>query len=153
MDAKLVNRFVKAAVNVIDTMASVKVVPHEPYLKKDKIAIGYVSGVVGITGEANGTFSITFDEVSIITIVSNMFGEDINEVNNDVLDAVGELSNIISGHARRDLAEMNRIFEGGVPTVVSGENHKITHITDGPIIAVPCIAGEGKFLLELCFEK
>jgi len=33
------------------------------HLKKDNIAKGDVTGLIGITGEANGTISVAFDRV------------------------------------------------------------------------------------------
>ena len=70
MDVTLVNPFISATVKVLETMASTKVNPDKPFLKKDRIARGDVTGLIGITGEANGTISVTFDEGSILGIVS-----------------------------------------------------------------------------------
>lgn len=55
MDAKLINPFINATTNVLETMAFIKSVPGKPYLKKDDVAKGDVTGVIGITGETNGT--------------------------------------------------------------------------------------------------
>ena len=115
--------------------------------------VGVVTGVIGITGETNGTISVTFKEVSILKIVSNMFNEEMKELNHEVAEAVGELTNIISGHARKELAENGKIFEGAIPSVITGKNHEITHITEGPKIAVPFTTDEGDFVVEVCMEK
>ena len=73
MDVKLINPFLSATLNVLETMAFIKAEAGKPYLKKDNIAKGDVSGVVGLTGGANGTVSVTFDEACILNIVSSMF--------------------------------------------------------------------------------
>lgn len=153
MDAKLINPFINATLNVLETMAFVKVKSDKPYLKKDDIAKGDVTGVIGITGEANGTIAVTFDEGSILKIVSNMFGEEMTELNSEVADAVGELTNMISGQARRELEESGKIFEAAIPSVISGKNHQITHYTDGPKIAIPFTTEGGSFTIEVCFEN
>ena len=72
-------------------------------LKKDRVAKGDVTGVIGLTGAANGTVSVTFQRGSILKIVSSMFGEEITTVDGDVADAVVELTNMISGQARKEL--------------------------------------------------
>jgi len=59
--------------------------------------------VIGLTGEVNGTISCSFTEKSILAIVSNMFGEEMKELNEEIRDAVGEITNMISGQARREL--------------------------------------------------
>jgi len=76
-------------------MAFVKAEAEKPYPKKDNIAQGDVSGVVGFTGDANGTVSVTFDELCILKIVSSMFGEEMTAINDEIADAVGELTNMI----------------------------------------------------------
>ena len=152
MDVTLVNPFISATVKVLETMASTKANPGKPFLKKDKIARGDVSGIIGITGEANGTISVTFDEGSILGIVSKMFGEELKEMNAEISDAVGELTNMISGQARRKLEENGREFEAAIPSVVTGKDHEINHITSGPIVAIPFTTDGGKFTIEICLE-
>ncbi|MGW8324905.1 MAG: chemotaxis protein CheX, partial [Desulfobacterales bacterium] len=132
MDVKLINPFINATLNVLQTMAFVKCQAGKPYLKKDNVAQGDVSGIIGFTGEQNGTVSVTFDELCILKVVSNMFGEEMKELNDEVTDAVGEITNMISGQARKELEEMGRLFHGAIPTVITGKNHKIESTTKGP---------------------
>ena len=153
MDAKIINPFINATMNVIETMAFVKSKPDKPYLKKDNTAKGDVTGVIGVTGEANGTVSITFEEASILQIVSSMFSEEITELNFEVADAVGELTNMVSGQARSKLEELGIIFHSATPTVITGKNHMIVHITDGPKIAVPFTTDAGGFTMEICLDS
>ena len=152
MDVKLINPFINATINVLETMAFVKSEAGKPFLKKDNIAQGDVSGIIGFTGETNGTVSVTFDELCILSIVSNMFGEEMKVINEEITDAVGELTNMISGQARKELEEMGRLFHGGIPVVVSGKNHKIDTKTKGPKIAIPFKTEAGSFVIEVCLE-
>ncbi|MBF0117911.1 MAG: chemotaxis protein CheX [Desulfobacterales bacterium] len=153
MDAKLINPFINATLNVLGTMANVKAKPGKPYLKKDNVAQGDVTGIIGITGEANGTISVTFDEGSILNIVSKMFGEEMTQIDDSIVDAVGELTNMISGQARRELEQAGRIFEAAIPSVITGKKHSISHITSGPKIAIPFSTDAGNFTIEVCLDK
>ena len=47
MDVTLINPFINATINVLETMAFVKVTAGKPYLKKDNIAVGDVTGSWG----------------------------------------------------------------------------------------------------------
>jgi len=152
MDVQLINPFINATLNVLSTMAFVNPSAGKPYLKKDNIAQGDVTGVIGITGEANGTISVTFDRGSILQVVSNMFGEEIAEINNEVADAVGELTNMISGQARRELETQGKLFQAAIPSVITGPNHTVTHITKGPKIAIPFTIDQGVFTIEVCLD-
>ncbi|MBW2605038.1 MAG: chemotaxis protein CheX [Deltaproteobacteria bacterium] len=152
MDVKIINPFINATLNVLETMAFIKSKAQKPYLKKDNAAKGDVSGVVGFTGETNATVFITFDESCIVKVVSNMFGEQIDEINDEIIDAVGELTNMISGQARRELEEIGKVFQGGIPSVVSGKNHELKSMTKGPKIAIPFKTEFGSFTIEVVIE-
>lgn len=152
MDVRLINPFIDATLHVLETMASTKVQPGKPYLKKNQVARGDVSGVIGLTGEAKGTISVSFTEKCILAIVSNMFGEEMKELNEEVKDAAGELSNMISGQARKKLDELGRKLHGAIPTVIMGKDHSISHMTTSPIIAIPFSTDNGDFTIEVCIE-
>lgn len=152
MDANVINPFIHATSNVLETMAFVSCRAGAPYLKRDDRATGDVTGIIGLTGETNGTIAVTFDEGSILRVVSNMFGEEITELSHEVSDAVGEIINMISGQARRELEENGRVFHASIPSVVSGRGHSITHYSDGPKIAIPFTTVGGKFTIEVCLE-
>jgi len=153
LDAKIINPFLEAAINVLKTMAMVEPKPGKPFLKKNAVAIGDVSGIIGITGQAQGSMSISFSEDCIKAIVSNLFGMPVNEINDEVKDAVGELTNMICGDARRRLEAENISLQAGTPTIVSGKNHSITHIHNGPCLAVPFDTPNGKFVVEVAFNQ
>jgi len=152
VDEKIINPFINATLNVLETMAFIKSESGKPYLKKDDVAQGDVSGVVGFTGETNGTVFITFDESCILKIVSNMFGEEIAEINNEITDAVGELTNMISGQARKELEEVGEVFHGAIPSVVTGKNHELIPMTKGPKIAIPFKTDFGSFTIEVALD-
>jgi chemotaxis protein CheX len=153
MNVEFMNPFLSATIGVLKTMAFTDVQPGKPFLKKDKISCGDVSGIVGITGPPNGSMSLTFTKDSIVEIVSNMLGESFTEVNDDIRDAVGELSNMISGTARNDLGNKGYAFKTSIPTVVSGPNHEIRHMCKAPTIAIPFNTKCGSFTVEISFEN
>jgi chemotaxis protein CheX len=152
MDVKLVNPFIEATCNVLVTMASTKAKAGKPYLKNDQVARGDVSGIIGLIGETSGTISVSFTEKSILAIVSNMFGEEMKEVNDEIKDAVGEISNMISGQARQKLEELGRSLKAAIPTVIMGKNHSISHVTSYPVVAIPFSTDNGDFTIEVCLE-
>ena len=152
MDAAIINPFINATINVLETMAFVKAKSGKPYLKPDDTARGDVTGVIGLTGLAHGTIAVTFEENCILKIVSNMFGEPIEALDSEVADAVGELTNMISGQARMELEQNGKLFEAAIPSVITGKGHKIMHITDGPKIAIPFSTDDGAFTIEVCMS-
>jgi len=153
MDVKIINPFLAAAVNVLKTMANISPQPGKPFVRKEENALGDVSAIIGITGAAQGSMALTFTESCIKAIVSNLFGTQVSELDGEVKDAVGELTNMICGDARRRLAEEGIALQAGIPTIVSGKDHSITHINSGPRLAVPFDTPNGKFVVEVAFNK
>ncbi len=156
MDVKYINPFLEATIDVIKTMASLDVVlGGPPILKKDNIAVGDVTGIIGLTGDNQGSLSVSFNFRLIKNIMTNMLGEEIKEIIPEVLDAVGELTNMISGDARSKLhAELGIDLRAAIPTVVSGEGHKIKHILAGPVIVIPFkVEGGGRITIEVSIQK
>ena len=81
-----------------------------------------------------------------------MFGEKMKEINDEVTDAVGEITNMISGQARRELEEIGKLFHGAIPSMISGKNHKIESTAKGPKVAIPFNTDAGSFTVEVCIE-
>lgn len=152
MDAKIINSFIEATVDVIKIMAFTDVAPGKPYLKKDNQPIGDVSGLIGMTGRKNGSFCISFKKECILEIISNMFGEKMEEINEEVEDAVGELTNMITGQVRKKLAELGTTYDAAIPSVISSKGHTIKHLSNGPCISVPFNVSDSYFNIEICFE-
>jgi chemotaxis protein CheX len=152
MKVEIINSFLEATVSVIKTMASVDLTPGKPFIKKGSISTGDISGIVGMAGESEGSLSLSFSKGCILYIVSSMFGEPINAINEEVKDAVGELTNMISGDARRRLETAGIVYQGAIPSVITGPGHEIRHVTKEPIISIPFDSANGGFHLELCFK-
>ncbi len=153
MDVKVVNPFIDATLNVLETMAYTKAEAGKPYVKQDQVAKGDVSAVIGLLGDVSGTVSVSFEETCVLPLVSSMLGEEIKEMNNEINDAVGEITNMISGQARLALEELGRSLRAAIPIVIAGKNHSITHMTNYPVIAIPFSTKNGKFTIEVCFEE
>lgn len=151
-EADVVKPLITAASTVLETMAFTPVRAGRPYVKQDSVARGDVTGIVGLTGEASGTISVSFTEGSILQIVSNMFGEKIDEINEEIGDAVGEITNMISGQSRKILEEQGRSVEAAIPTVIMGKGHTVTHMTKQSVTAIPFATDHGEFTIEVCFE-
>ncbi|GMT42365.1 MAG: chemotaxis protein CheX [bacterium] len=152
MNADFINPFLKATINVFSTMAFIKPEPGKPFLKQDKKAIGDISGIIGLTGAKKGIVILSMSEEAALKVVSSMLGEDHKELNSDVSDAIGEITNMISGDARRELAAKGYNFEAGLPSIIKGPNHVIESMAKSPSVAIPFSLSGAKFVVETSFE-
>ena len=152
MDVKFINPFLEGTISVLSTMAMVEPKAGKPYLKEGTMAKGDVSGIIGLTGSARGSLALSFSERSILKIVSNMLGENYNDINGEVRDAVGEITNMISGVARQKLEAEGYNVVAAIPTVVSGKDHSFIHFLGGPSIIIPFETDHGPFFVDVCLK-
>lgn len=152
-DVGFINPFLHAVVHVLQTMARVEAQYERPYLNEDRKSVGDVTGIIGITGYSKGTMSITLDKAVILKIVNNMLFESFTEINDDICDAVGELTNMISGQARAKLSEQGMSFDASTPTVLAGRGIEIKHVAKAPVLSIPFTTDDGRFVVEVAFES
>ena len=151
-NAEIARPFVKATLEILETMAGLSAKAGQPYHNKDSVAKGDVSAIVGVTGDRTGTISVSFTRSCAIALVKGMLGDDIQDVLQDTQDAVGEVTNMVSGQARAGLKSLGITLQGSTPTVIVGDAHIIRHISSAPVVAIPFTTASGEFTVEFCFE-
>ena len=154
MNVEFINPFISSLLNVLSTMAQTNLKPGKPQKKKNEVAKGDVSGLIGMVGpQTKGSLSITFDSELALTVMERMLGDRPSSINEEVTDMVGEITNMVAGGAKNLLGEKGYDFDMATPVVVSGTNHTITHKCDGPKIIMPFNSEFGSAHIEVCFDK
>lgn len=154
MTAEYVNPFINSTVTVINTMCSVTPVAGTPREKQGKGAWGIVTGLIGLAGsETKGNMMLSFDEPCVLDLVSKMLMEEHKSLTQDVLDAVGELTNIITGGTKKELAELGLVIDMATPIVFSGQGISIQQISETPIMTIPFETPAGLFVIETNLTK
>lgn len=154
MKVEFINPFLSSMLNVMSTMAQMELIPEKPKLKKDNIAHGDVSGLIGmVSPETKGSLSITFDEPLALATMKGMVGEAPDEVNDEITDLVGEITNMVTGGAKRMLSEKGFEFDMATPVVVSGPDHTIHHKSKGPVVIISLKGEAGKAYIEFSFDE
>ena len=152
MDVKYINPFLAGTLEVLNKMARIDAVPGKPHVKTDDAASGDVSGIIGITGDALGSLALSFSEACICKIVANMLNEQFDGVTQEIIDATGELTNMISGASRTQMEKMGLSVYAAIPTVVHGRQHTISHILKSPSIVIPFSTAAGPFFVDVCIK-
>jgi chemotaxis protein CheX len=148
MNVVYINAFIEASINVLKVMAFINAREGKPYLKQDLAARGDFSGVITFSGSVTGSLALSFSRSCISQILSNMLGED--QLSTTMIEnAAGELTNMISGDARKRLQSLNLVIYAGIPVVFSGQDHLIKHALDGPSIIIPFETDYGDFFVDV----
>jgi len=152
MEVRYINPFLEGTIEVLKTMAFIDPRPGKPYLKSGNNAQGDITGIIGLTGEVKGSLALTFSEKCILKIVSNMLGEDLKKIDHEIKDAVGEITNMVSGVARKKLEALGITVSAAIPTVVAGKGHSIMHVLGGPSLIIPFETDSGSFVVDVCMK-
>jgi chemotaxis protein CheX len=117
--------FVDVCMNVFKQFIGCDLVAMHPYFsEKESFAGSDISAIIGLTGEARGAVIVSMQKQLALKLTDMLTGGKHTEMDDDVLDAVGEIVNIIAGNVKRDLEESLRMIIS-LPTIVQGSGHII----------------------------
>lgn len=149
MQVEYINPFLSSIVKTFDTMLQCKVTRGTPHLKDGGLPTGPISGVIGMSGKAVGTVVLNLSESAALKAASAMLMMEITEINDDVLDAVGELTNMVAGAAKTDLAQFDLSIS--LPNVVTGKDHEVRFPSNVTPVCLPYDTDFGPVSLEVGF--
>jgi chemotaxis protein CheX len=112
-----------------------------------------VSGMVGMAGTYTGILAIHCPQSFAIRITSNMLGMEVDEVGEDVNDALGEIANMLGGYVKMVLSKGGMDINLSIPTVISGEEYSINAMSDSDCVVVPFTHDMERFLVSLKLRK
>ena len=115
----------KAADDIFDTMLSMKIEPSDEVSAKVN-ENNRIVGSVGFAGEVMGCMNIHVGYNFARIIAGAMLGEEATDVEEEeVLDVVGELSNMIGGDVKSRLCDAGMNCSLSIPTTTAGTDFTI----------------------------
>jgi len=134
----------------METMSAIKPTKHKPYTKSNNLTEGDVTGLVGFASDKlSGTVALSFPKDTAFKIYETMIGTPVNEINTEVQDIVGELTNIVAGGAKTKLSAMGLSYDIAIPIVIAENKHTINHKFDKSVVIVPFNIGNKSFTSKL----
>lgn len=112
-----------------------------------------ISGVIGLTGTHKGVLAIHLPHVVAMAITGSFLGMDVDSINEDVEDAVGELANMMGGNVKSILSEKGRDIELSMPTTIQGKRYEFEPTREVERLVIPFTSENGDFSIELQLEK
>jgi chemotaxis protein CheX len=120
MDARYINPFLTALKTVFKTMLSIDIVPGKPGIKGDYSTSAAITGFMSLSGEENGFMRVGLQKRGTLFVYKSLLFEDAPDINADVIDAIGEVMNIVAGQARKELEAASIPMKVEAPTVIVG---------------------------------
>ncbi len=139
IDDDLGNSMVKATVDVFRTMMSLKTIPGEVAVQKVETRRAEVIGSIGVAGFLSGSISIFMSrELARRASCAMLMMEAEEELGDEELvDAVGEITNMIGGGIKTELIQKTPLFDISIPSVYVGEDLQRRTVSDDLCFVVP----------------
>ncbi len=146
---EFINPFIIAVTKTLETMVGCKVSRGAPQLKKNPQALYPISGIIGLSGVVAGTVVLTMSKELALKSASVMLMDEYTELNADVFDAVGELTNVIAGNAKAQLEEYRLSLS--LPNVINGVETELHFPDSCQPITIPFNTDFGPLAVEIGF--
>ena len=117
MKVEFLNPFVTAAVSVFRTMLMCELTRGELRIKDNFQPNHEISGVIGLSGGAVGTVVLSLSHNVALSATGAMLGERPESLNADVVDVIGEVTNMIGGSSKSQLEQFAMSLS--LPNVIS----------------------------------
>jgi len=89
---------------------------------------GTITGVLGVHGKATGFLILNVCEPVAKALTSGFLQEEVDALNSQVVDTVGELTNLVAGGLKKRVADTPWAFQSvTVPSVIIGHNYQIAY--------------------------
>lgn len=151
MNVEYINPFITSTMKVFSTMLNVELTRGRIYKKESFNPECEVSGIVGLSGRARGTVVLSLNRSTAIAVAEILLGERPPEINRDVVDAVGELANMVVGAAKVQLEEFELSLT--IPTVIAGKCFCVEFPSNVPPICIPFDSPWGALTVEVGFVE
>jgi len=112
-----------------------------------------ITGVIGLAGTHKGVLAMHFPNTVAMAITGSFLGMDVDEINEDVEDAVGELANMLGGSVKSILSAKGRDIDLSLPSVIAGKNYDFQPTREVERVVIPFECDAGDFIVELELEK
>ena len=147
-----INAFIESVSDTFDKMIGIQAKSKPPLKKVGNIAYGEYSAIISMCNDSSiGSLAISFPTPVIKIVAKNLLREEV-DTEEELVDAVGELVNIIYGSSKKILEDSSGIdYEMTTPEMLHGSDHEILHAGDTDVIVIPFTTEIGDFHLEISF--
>ncbi len=153
MKVEYINPFVLSATSILEQVAQLKVTRGEVSLRPRMFSTAEVSVLLGVTGDVEGQviYGLSRDTALAIAkrMMSNLTLEGFDEV---ACSAIGELGNMITGHATGILEKEGIVIRISSPAIITGQQVSVSS-TKGAILGVPLESEAGTLEINVSLQS
>ncbi|MDO9043202.1 MAG: chemotaxis protein CheX [Desulfocapsaceae bacterium] len=138
-----------ATTDVFSTMLMMDLVVGDPVDGAGGEVESNITAMLGLGGDIRGMLAVHCPAAVAMAITGGFLGVDVDELNEDVKDAIGEIANMIAGNLKTAFAGYDLKIELAIPTSIIGKSYRVGGMVGARRVAVPFTMEQGAFLVEL----
>lgn len=146
---ELKQTIIDATQEIFSSMVMLGTTPGTPFERLDVPLTDCVSGTISLTGKVNGLLSIHLPNQSALEVSGAFLDLEIDEIDDDVCDAIGELANMLAGNLKAALDPGGSDIQLSIPATDYGDQYSVERLPGAANITVPFYLDDGDFLVEL----
>ena len=145
-------KIIETTEEIFSTMVFMDISAAAP-LEQGKRVLGcHISAMIGLSGDFSAMLGIHCPEAVGLAISGAMLGMEIDEIDADVKDAMGEIANMVAGGLKERFAAEEIDLELAIPTAISGKSFTIASSTRSNRVIVPFNIESGQFFIEIKYN-
>ena len=145
-----VGTFASCTEKVFSTMLGWDIVLADQTQSRGFLSKHDVSGIIGFSGGLRGTLVVSCSAEMTYSAAESFLGARPTDITDDVVDLVGELTNMIGGSSKDRLGIAG--IELGLPAVVSGIGHRVSFQPSAHVEILHFLCDAGPFTVEIGFR-
>lgn len=152
MRAEYINSFYKATQDVFKLMLDIDIERDKLEVVEGMVTSRDASVMIGVTGDLRGSILFSFPKDMALKMIKIMADIEMDELDNFVSSALGEMGNIIGGNALTYLSEENYICDIVPPQIILGA-HKSFQVGQVKSLLLTMKSPIGEFDLNIFLRE
>lgn len=149
--AKLAELVRLAATDVFSTMLGLELKPLEySSVAEPELPPAGILSLIGFAGTWVGTGSLSCTTSLACQLADALFMSTHSAVEEEVMDAVAEMTNMILGYVKTEMEEMLGPMMLSIPTVIYGRNFIKRSLHRREWLVIPFVSGEERMEIHIC---
>lgn len=125
-EEEVIKQLEKDVRDIFSTMVGAEVSENSTCVAASTSFTDSVSAMVGLAGVFNGMINLHVSKKLAIHFASSMLGMEIEEIDDDVIDALGEIANMLGGSFKHHFVLGGHEVRLSIPSVITGAQYDIS---------------------------
>ena len=147
------NKIIESTIEIFTGMVMMEIsVAGEPLTTLGSLE-NSITGMVGLAGVCKGVLAVHFPKQVALDVTGSFIGMEVDEINADVQDAIGEIANMLGGNLKTILSERGKDIMLSMPSTFSGDRYSFTYQVEVDRVILPFQTPSGMFYVEIELER